>query len=144
MVEFGNVGEGYSINDPEIEDMYSAYSGKKATFWVVTQEDRIVGCGGIGPLQGAGTEICELRKMYFYPEIRGIGLGKRLLTQCLSEARHFEYRECYLETVERMWQANLLYRKMGFKKLTCPKGDTGHSACETYYSLQLNDGGTSR
>ena len=139
MIEYGNVGTGYSINDPEIENMSAAYAADNAAFFVITRNEQILGCGGIGPLRGEETVTCELRKMYFYPGIRGIGLGSRLVKICLNQARQFGYRECYLETVERMWQANLLYHKMGFTKLSCPRGNTGHTACETYYSLQLVD-----
>ncbi len=137
MVEYGNVGEGYSINDADLNDMYGAYSQPRSVYYVITERARIVGGGGIGPLQGTEQEICELRKMYFQPEVRGFGLGRKLVELCLAAARRYQYGVCYLETVERMWQANLLYQKMGFQKLTCPKGNTGHGACETYYSMDL-------
>ena len=137
MVEYGTVGEGYSINDPEIDDMYQAYQGPRSVFYVLEKGSKILGCGGLGPLSGSNENICELRKMYFLSEARGFGLGKKFLLQCLEDARRFAYKECYLETVERMWQANLLYKKMGFKRLERRCGDTGHSSCETYYSLKL-------
>ena len=55
----------------------------------------------------------------------------------LEDAKRLGYKKCYLETVERMWQANSLYQKMGFKKLEAQMGDTGHGACEVFYACEL-------
>lgn len=138
MTEYGAVGEGYSINDAEIQAMYEAYQDEKSAFWVIEKEEKIVGCGGIAPLPGEEDTICELKKMYFYPEARGVGLGKKMVLKCLDKAIELGYEKCYLETIDRMWQANLLYQKMGFQKLCGAMGNTGHSSCETYYVKELN------
>ncbi len=137
MTEFGCVGEGYSINDPEIDDMFHAYNREGAAFFVIENEGRVVGCGGIAPLEGGDKSTCELRKMYYYPELRGKGWGKKMLDHCLQIAKEKGYTQCYLETVERMEQANILYRKMGFRKSGQRFGDTGHGSCEAFYVKEL-------
>ena len=137
MTEYGTVGEGYSILDPEVDCMYETYTTNKSAFWVIEQNGTIHGCGGIGPLEGGSKDICELKKMYFYPSLRGLGFGKKLVRVALEKAKELGYAKCYLETVERMWQANLLYQKLGFEKLETPMGNTGHSGCEAYYSINL-------
>lgn len=137
MTEFQAVGEGYSIMDSEVDQMFDAYNNDQSAFFVITQNDEsILGCGGIGPLPNE-SHTCELKKMYFFPEIRGLGFGKKMVQVCLEAAKKCGYQKCYLETIDRMWQANLLYQKMGFTKLSCPMGNTGHSACEAYYALEL-------
>ncbi len=138
MTEFGAVGPGYSINDPEVDDMYGAYQHERARFFVIEDERNILGCGGIGPLANGGSDVCELKKMYFDSGLRGVGMGKKLLKHCLVEAKKLGYQTCYLETVARMWQAVRLYEKAGFKKLDGPMGNTGHSSCETYFALDLS------
>ena len=75
MTEFGAVGCGYSIEDAEVDAMFEAYPPPRSAFFVVEHEGRIMGCGGLGPLAGADESICELRKMYFQPELRGMGRG---------------------------------------------------------------------
>ncbi len=137
MTEFQAVGEGYSIDDPEVDDMYSAYRGKESCYYVIAHDDRIVGCGGIAPLSGGDNSTCELRKMFFQPETRGIGLGRRLLLLLLKEAKNRGYQRCYLETLDRMSRANDLYRKSGFKLLKKPLGKTGHCSCDRWYALEL-------
>lgn len=137
MTEFQAVGEGYSINDPEVDDMYGNYRDKRSCFYVIENQGRLVGCGGIAQLQGGDPDTCELRKMYFLPEARGIGLGRRLLLQLMDDARSLDYQKCYLETLDRMWGANELYRKNGFQLLSGALGATGHCSCDRWYLLNL-------
>lgn len=136
MTEFGAVGEGYSIMDPEVDDMHGAYDGPHTAFYVVAQKREggdVFGCGGIGPLVGGEAGICELKKMYFLPALRGLGFGQKMVTVCLEKAKELGYRQCYLETVVRMVQANHLYHKMGFEKICGPMGATGHGGCDSWY-----------
>lgn len=137
MTEFKAVGEGYSINDPEVDDIFTNYRNDRSCYFVLVCDERVVGGGGIGPLAGGDKFTCELRKMFFLPEARGFGLGRRLLSQLMDEARHRGYRMCYLETLERMWQANELYCKNGFSRLDKPLGKTGHCSCDRWYACHL-------
>ena len=137
MTEFGAVGEGYSIGDPEVDDMYGNYRGDKSCYYVIENDERIVGGGGIGPLKGGGRKTCELQKMFFLSEIRGLGLGRSLLQKLIENAKLFGYKQCYLETLDRMNRAVHLYTKFGFKELKKPMGNTGHCACDRWFKLDL-------
>lgn len=137
MTEFGAVGEGYSINDPEVDDMTTAYASDNAIFYVLEHQGSIIGCGGIAPLKGENGSTCELQKMYFYPTARGKGLGKKMLEMCLAEAVRMGYQQCYLETLASMTAAGKLYQKMGFVPQQGAMGCTGHSSCDSFYVKQL-------
>ena len=137
MTEFQAVGAGYSIEDPEVDDMYCSYRNRQSCYYVIELNEKVVGCGGIAPLTGADEFTCELRKMFFLPATRGLGLGRRLLQLLMDEARKRGYQKCYLETLDRMWAANELYRKYGFQLLKQPLGKTGHCRCDRWYLLEL-------
>lgn len=137
MTEFQAIGSGYSINDSEVNDMYTAYSMKGSAFYVVTLDDRVQGCGGFGPLKGGDSDVCELRKMYFKSELRGMGVGAKLLELCLEEATRAGFKRCYLETIDSMEQARRLYGRYGFKNLDGPMGKTGHTSCGTWMARDL-------
>ncbi|MFZ2507900.1 MAG: GNAT family N-acetyltransferase [Steroidobacteraceae bacterium] len=137
MTSCGACGPGFSINDPEVAAMSAYYPGPRAAFFVVESEGRVLGGGGIAPLTGADEDICELRKMYFLPVLRGRGLGARLLHHCLDSARARGYRRCYLETLTGMDAAQRLYTSAGFKPLRGPLGSAGHSGCDRHYLLEL-------
>lgn len=137
MTEFGAVGCGYSINDPEVDDMFSAYDSARAAFYVVEKNGAVLGCAGYAQLSGADDKTCELRKMYFLPEARGTGLGSQMMNLCLQEARNDGFTRCYLETVDDMSAARKAYEKHGFKYLDGPMGATGHSSCGIWMLLEL-------
>lgn len=137
MPSFGACGAGFAINDPEVAGMSGAYRRARAAYFVVETGGRVVGGGGIAPLEGGPFRACELRKMYFLPEARGLGVGARLLARCLTVARGYGFGACYLETLTGMDAAQKLYRRAGFKALPGPLGTTGHHGCDRYYLLEF-------
>lgn len=138
MQEYGAVGSGFSIMDPEVDQMFETYSKPGHVFYVIMDQQQVVGCGGIGPLVGGDQDTCELRKMYFMPAARGRGMGKRLLQQCLQDARRLGYQQCYLETLSSMKEARGLYEHLGFQRLSGPMGKTGHFGCDDWYLRSLH------
>lgn len=138
MTDYACVGDGYSINDPEIDDLYTAFDIEGASFWVLENDDKnVIGCGGIAPLKNGDKDTCELQKLYFLKEARGYGYGKYFVKLCLDTAKKLGYKKCYLETVDRMVEANALYQKMGFQALSNNMGDTGHCSCDAFYVKTL-------
>ncbi len=137
MPSFGAEGPGYAINDPEVDAMSIAYTQPRAAYFVVEADGEVRGGGGVAQLTGAADEVCELRKMYFLPELRGLGAGSALMQRCLDAARSFGYRRCYLETLHGMHAAQRLYERNGFARLDAPIGNTGHFSCNRFYLLDL-------
>ena len=136
MPEFGASGPGFAIHDAEVDDMAAAYAQPDCAYFVVDVDGRVCGGGGVAPLHGeAGT--CELRKMYFLPELRGRGVGNALILRCLDAARGLGYRQCYLETLTGMDAAQKLYEKHGFQRIPAALGNTGHFGCNRFYLRQL-------
>jgi putative acetyltransferase len=137
MPEYGAVGDGYAINDPEVDWMSRAYGAPRCAYFVIERDGAILGGGGVAPLEGGDPQVCELRKMYFLPELRGLGAGRALMQQCLDAARRFGFRRCYLETLCAMTQARRLYERSGFRLIERSMGATGHGGCDTFYLLEL-------
>ena len=137
MTEYGCVGEGYSIEDPEVDYMFETYADDRSHYLVLLKGEKIVGCGGVAQLQGGSQDTCELKKMYFYSDARGAGMGTKMVSVLLEKAKELGYEKCYLETVARMERANALYQKMGFQKLQGAEGNTGHCGCDSHYIKEL-------
>ena len=137
MPEFGATGSGFAISDPEVDWMSRAYSEPRSAYFVVEREGKVLGGGGVAQLVGGEADVCELRKMYFLPEARGLGAGTAMMTRCLDAARGFGFKRCYLETLSGMDAAMRLYEKTGFRRISCSMGATGHGGCNTFYLLNL-------
>jgi putative acetyltransferase len=142
MPEFGASGCGFAINDPEVDWMHRAYAEPRSAYFVIERNDAsghpvVEGGGGIAPLSGGDSSICELRKMYFLPSLRGLGAGAALMTRCLDAARECGFQRCYLETLTGMDAAMRLYERSGFRRIDAPMGATGHGGCNTFYLREL-------
>ena len=137
MPELGAVGQGFAITDPEVDWMSRAYAAPRHAYFVVERDGRVLGGGGIAPLAGGPDDVCELRKMYFLREARGLGAGTALMARCLGAARGFGFRQCYLETLTGMDAAMRLYERSGFRRIDAPMGATGHGGCNRFYLRDL-------
>ena len=137
MPEFGADGPGFAIHDAEVDGMYAAYARPRSAYFVVEANGRVVGGGGVAPLENGGEDVCELRKMYFLPAARGIGAGAAMMQRCLDAARARGFRRCYLETLTGMDAAQALYKRSGFTPLCGPLGGTGHFSCDQFFIREL-------
>jgi putative acetyltransferase len=137
MPSFGAVGDGFAINDPEVDWMSRAYSEPRCSYFVVEVDGVVKGGAGVAPLIDGDKDVCELRKMYFLPELRGQGAGAAMMARCLDAARGHGFRRCYLETLRGMDAAMRLYERSGFQRLPGPMGATGHGGCNAFYLLEL-------
>ena len=140
MPEFGATGCGFAISDPEVDWMSRAYAEPRHAYFVVERDGRVIGGAGVAPLAGDDGDTCELRKMYFLPEARGIGAGAAMMAMCLDAARSFGFRQCYLETLTGMDAAMRLYERSGFRRIDAPMGARGHGGCNTFYLRDLANG----
>ncbi|MGQ2982586.1 GNAT family N-acetyltransferase [Flavobacterium sp.] len=124
------VGTAYA--DASLDCMFEAYTKPNSVYFVVEREGRIIGGAGVAPLDNGPADTCELQKMYFLAEVRGLGIGSKMIDKCLVSATAFGFAQCYLETMPYMQAAQKLYLKNGFTYLDAPMGDTGHSSCPVW------------
>ena len=71
-----------------------------------------VGCVALIPL---GQEVYELSKMAISPQLRGRGLGRRLLLHAIAEARILGATSLFLGSNTRLADAVHLYESVGFR-----------------------------
>ena len=69
--------------------------------------------GSMG-LSDEGDGEAAIRWVVFSPEVRGLGLGRRLLSELLAFAEDNDYRRVWLETFSELTTAAHLYREAGF------------------------------
>ncbi|QEE49576.1 GNAT family N-acetyltransferase [Flavobacterium alkalisoli] len=130
------VGTAYA--DASLDCMFETYSVSGSIYYVVEKNGKIIGGAGIAPLENGPEDTCELQKMYFLSEARGLGLGEKMMQKCLESASGFGFKRCYLETMPYMESAQKLYKKSGFNYLDAPMGCTGHSSCPVWMIKEMN------
>jgi putative acetyltransferase len=132
LIDLGVPKVGTAYADKALYHMFENYDVPKATYFVIEDKARIIGCAGVAQLDNYEGNVCELQKMYFLEEARGRGLGTKMMQICLDRAMQFGYEKCYLETMPYMEAAQKLYLKSGFEYIDKPLGDTGHFSCPVW------------
>ncbi|MEE1172161.1 MAG: GNAT family N-acetyltransferase [Ruminococcus sp.] len=97
-------------------------------FYVVEENDTIIGCGAIGPYWGSETES-SLFTIFVLPDYQGKGVGRKII-----EA--LEQDECFLKAKRVEIPASItavnFYRKMGYEY----KNGIDHPDEEQLYRLE--------
>ena len=83
-------------------------------FLVASLRQKPVGCGG---LKFHADAPAELKRMWVAPEVRGLGVGRRLLRELEGHAREAGVTVLRLETNGTLAEAIALYRQSGYQEV---------------------------
>lgn len=87
------------------------YNAPTGLFVVAGVASETVGCG---PLDFLDDTSAEIKRMWISPQIRGIGLGKRLLAHLENEARRAGRSKVVLDTNGSLTDAIAMYEASGY------------------------------
>lgn len=136
--EHGAPKEGTVYSDPTTDQLYELFNeAKNARFFVAIMDHSIVGCCGIYPTKNLPPGHAELVKYYIHKSARGMGLGTVLFEKSLSAAKEFGYTYLYLESLPVYAKAVSIYKKLGFKSIAHPLGDSGHTTCNIWMTRKI-------
>jgi putative acetyltransferase len=96
-----------TLGDPE-----TTILRKGGSIFMVYADSLPVGCAALIPL---GQGVYELSKMAISPQLRGRGLGRRLLLHVIAQARLLGATSLFLGSNTRLADAVHLYESVGFR-----------------------------
>jgi putative acetyltransferase len=95
------------LGDPEGKILN--HGGRILMVWLGEQA---VGCVALIPM---GDGVYELSKMAVSPELRGLGIGRRLLLDAIALAKRIGARSLFLGSNSKLQNAVHLYESVGFR-----------------------------
>ncbi|MFX1513208.1 MAG: GNAT family N-acetyltransferase [Promethearchaeota archaeon] len=95
-----------------VSEFIKNYNPKRERCWIAEMGDEIV--GSVFVVQASETEA-KLRLLLVEPKARGIGLGSRLVEECIRFARQCGYQKLILWTNNVLVEARSIYIKKGFR-----------------------------
>lgn len=135
--EFGANHPGTVYYDATTDHLFELFQQERSAYNIALLNGKIVGGGGIYPTEGLPEDTCELVKMYLLPEARGTGLGSKMISLCLEQAKQYGFSNVYLETMNELKAALKVYERMGFAYLDGPMGNSGHFGCPLWMLRSL-------
>ncbi|NNF37103.1 MAG: GNAT family N-acetyltransferase [Gemmatimonadetes bacterium] len=103
--------------------------------WIVEIGGRRAGCCF---LTRRDDETAQLRMLLVEPWARGRGLGRRLVAECVAQARRVGYRKMVLYTSKGLDSARRLYEAEGFRLVEeTPRHQWGQDHVEQWWELGL-------
>jgi len=113
--EYGWDGRFEALAAEILAEFVKNYDSKWERSWIAERKGEIVGSVFVVKKDDV---TAKLRMLYVEPSARGLGLGRRLVEECIRFARQVGYKKMTLWTQSNLAAARTVYEKTGFKLMS--------------------------
>ncbi|MHB1392862.1 MAG: GNAT family N-acetyltransferase [Clostridia bacterium] len=97
--------------ETELKTLPGKYGPPDGVLILASVDSKGAGCIA---LRRISDDVCEMKRLYVRDEYRGLGIGKRLISMIIDEAKNLNYGYIRLDTLATMKDAQNLYLSFGF------------------------------
>jgi GNAT superfamily N-acetyltransferase len=94
-----------------VADFINNFDPATERCWIAEMEGERVGCVFVA---GVSDKVAKIRLLLVEPRARGLGLGNRLVEECIRFARSRRYEKLVLWTNDVLEDARRIYERKGF------------------------------
>jgi DNA-binding MarR family transcriptional regulator/N-acetylglutamate synthase-like GNAT family acetyltransferase len=98
-----------------VAEYVEQYDARKDACWIAERRHEVV--GSVFCIKKSAV-VARLRMLYVEPTCRGLGIGTRLVEECIGFARRAGYKRMTLWTNDVLTAARAIYEKAGFELVT--------------------------
>lgn len=98
----------------ELAEFPGEYAPPDGRFLLAMHDEKLAGSVALRKISDS---VCEMKRLFVWPEFRKKGIGRKLTGAIIEEARKIGYERMRLDTVPFMKEAIALYRSLGFKEI---------------------------
>jgi DNA-binding MarR family transcriptional regulator/GNAT superfamily N-acetyltransferase len=110
--EYGWDGTYEGLAAQIVADFAKSHDAKRERCWIAEKDGERA--GGV-MLAKVSDEVARLRLLHVESEARGLGIGKRLVQECIRFGRQAGYRKITLWTQSILYAARHIYKEAGFQ-----------------------------
>jgi len=97
-----------------VAQFIKSYDPKRERCWIAEKDSARIGAVLVAK---GSEEIAKLRLLHVEPQARGLGIGKRLVQECINFARFAGYQKMTLWTQSILSAARHIYEEAGFRRV---------------------------
>ncbi len=102
----------YQQNEQEFLSLADKYSPPNGVVYLVLKNGDVVGCAAF---RRVDDDVCEMKRVYVRPTMRGHQLGEKLVQALLESAKGYGYKRMCLDVLADFETARRLYERLGFE-----------------------------
>jgi putative acetyltransferase len=100
--------------EAELASLPGKYAPPDGQLFLACDDGKPAGCVA---LRRIDTQVCEMKRMFLYPQYHGKGIGRTLGDAIIRDAKAAGYTVMRLDTSWRQQEAQALYSKLGFQRI---------------------------